>query len=161
MQVIWRLLLYLIVSFVWFYIFSSIFYGDLWRLQLSWLSPFPSTSPGVAASWLSFGSHHWSFRLCCPRSGRNFLGSASRRIKDPLTLAGWILFWFEIWRRTPLHIVFLDSLPHLQKQQADDSWAVRVSGAQKCQMEYCLIFEGFPDLHVIFMSAFSGNMCVY
>ena len=90
------------------------------------------------------------------------LGSASRRISGSLDF-GWVDS-FPGWsydERTPLHIVFLDSLPHLQKQQADDSWVARVSGAQKCQMEYCLIFEGFPDLHVIFMSAFIGNMCVY
>ena len=90
--------------------------------------------------------------------------AASRHVL-PLTLAGSTLF--RLWHRTPLHIVFLDSLPHLQKQQADDSWVVLVS-------RWSIMWDGISEdirrisglvLYIyvrsyMFLLAIFDNMCL-
>lgn len=97
---------------------------------------------------MTFRLFHQPSRCCCfltfrwisslklqtlPSAFWTGLGSASRRISGSHDF-GWVESFPGLSHdeRTPLHIVFLDSLPHLQKQQADDFWVVRVSGAQEC-----------------------------
>lgn len=89
-KLFWRLLLYLIVSFVWFYIFSSIFYRAQGAFNSHDFRLFHQ--PSRCCCFLTF---LWISSLKLQTLLSAFwtgLGSASRRIKDPLTLAGWILF---------------------------------------------------------------------
>lgn len=128
-----------------FHLFGSLFIYFLWRLRapsalMTFANPSTLINPHQPSRCCCFLTFRWISSLKLQTLLSAFwtgLGSASRRISGSLDFwLGGFFFRLELWCRTPLHIVFLDSLPHLQKQQADDSWVVRVSGAQECQMEY-------------------------
>ena len=144
-------------------LFSSIF---LWRLRAPsalMTFAFSINSPGVAASWLSVGSHHWSFRLCCPRSGRVWdLHPDGSRIPRSLDF-GWVES-FPGWSYDAGHHFTSSSWTACpicrNSRKMIPGWCESVEH-KNVRWNIHIIFEGFPDLHVVFMSAFIGNMCVY